>query len=375
MNDGLETIFQPGEVFHGYVVKKLLGAGAGGAVYLVHHEILDSLFALKVLIYGSQSDEEAADEAYIKRFLREARLASRIRHPNLVSVHDCGYDDYKGLYYLVMDYVPGVSLRDMIALEGRIPAERAADIVSQVASALEAAQAFKVVHRDIKPENILVQPDGRVKLVDLGIAKAQNVGDTLETSADSVFGTPSYISPEQAQCSANVDARADIYSLGIVFFEMLTGKCPYSDSNPAVVITQILSEEQVPDVRDVVPGVSPGLAVLIRRMTVKDRMRRIDTFSAVLDELCKLGFGNVKRQALPTEYVAPPSPSVGMKTLLEGLDGASKSSVDPLAMPDDDVRSFLDKKTMIRRRQAIVRWTLIALGAIGAFLVALIVFQ
>ena len=368
MSGSAPDVFQPGDRFHGYVVQKMLGAGGSGAVYLVRHEVLDALYALKIL--GARPENE--DKTYVKRFLREARLASRIRHPNLVSVHDCGHDAEKDLYYLVMDYVPGSSLRDTLAFEGKIPSERAVGIVAQVASALDAAQAFKVVHRDIKPENILIEPDGRVKLVDLGIAKAQNLGDSLKTNTDSVFGTPSYISPEQAQCSADVDVRADIYSLGVVLFEMLTGQCPYTGANPAVVISKILSSEEIPDVRDVTSGVSPELAILVRRMTMKDRARRIATFGAVLDELGKLGYENLRRLAPMPEFVAKAAP--GMKTILEGIGSTLGTSVDPLAAPDDDVLRFLEKKTMVRRRRELLRWLMLAaFVALGLLLAALLV--
>ena len=368
MSEAMHEVFKPGDHFHGYVVQKLLGRGAGGAVYLVKHEVLDTLYALKILGANSQSD----DQTYVKRFLREARLASRIRHPNLVSVHDCGHDDEKDLYYLVMDYVPGSSLRDVLAFEGRLSPERAADIVAQVSSALEAAQAFKVVHRDIKPENILIEPDGRVKLVDLGIAKAQNLGDSLKTNTDSVFGTPSYISPEQAECSADVDVRADIYSLGVVFFEMLTGQCPYAGANPAIIIAKILSDEQMPDVRDVVPGLSSGLAVLIRRMTMKDRARRIATFGGVLDELGKLGLGTAERQTPSAEYAA--RPVAGMKTLLEGLEGIMNQSDESHAGMDDEERAFLEAKTIIRRRGVLTKRLIIIAGIVLGLLVVALLF-
>jgi serine/threonine-protein kinase len=347
MTEEMDDIFQPGEHFHGCVVQKLLGKGSGGAVYLVHHEALDTLYALKVLDPRIQADN--AD--YIKRFLREARLASRIRHPNLVSVHDCGHDEEKNLYYLMMDYVPGTSLRNLLAFEGTMPPNRAIDIVAQVSAAMEAAQAFHVVHRDIKPENIIVQSDGRIKLVDLGIAKAQDLGDSIQTNTESVFGTPSYISPEQAQCSADVDMRADIYSLGIVFFEMLTGQCPYVGANPAVIIAQILSDEQTPDVRDVTPGIAPELAILVRRMTMKDRSRRIATFGAVLDELSKLGIGHVSRTNSDVEIAA--RPVAGMKTLLDGLGDVSKPEAATLSSPPNGMRGFLAKVAMMFRKNAL----------------------
>jgi serine/threonine-protein kinase len=352
MSDVSTDAFLPGDHFHGYVVQKLLGKGAGGAVFLVKHEVLDTFYALKIL----RSDVQSDDQTCVKRFLREARLASRIRHPNLVSVHDCGHDDERGLYYLVMDYVPGSSLRDILAFEGRLSPERAAGVVAQVASALDAAQAFNVVHRDIKPENILLEPDGRVKLVDLGIAKAQNLGDSLKTNTDNVFGTPSYISPEQAQCSADVDVRADIYSLGVVFFEMLTGQCPYAGDNPAVIISKILSDGEMPDVRDVTADVPPELAVLVRRMVMKDRSRRIATLRAVLDELTRLGYASEMSPVQAPEYAASPVP--GMKTLLDGI-GAEPGM----------------QNAATGRRRAILLWVALAvcaaLGILSAVLLLL----
>ncbi len=367
MSGEARDCLRPGERFHGYVVKKTLGSGASGDVYLVNHEMLDTPYALKVLAIR-QSDDNQTE---VKRFLREARLASRIRHPNLVAVHDCGHDVETGLYYLVMDYVPGSSLRSMIAFDGVLSPDRAADIVAQVASALDAAQAFKVVHRDIKPENILIEPDGLVKLVDLGIAKAQNLGDSLRTNTDSLFGTPSYISPEQAQCSADVDTRADIYSLGIVFFEMLTGKCPYSDANPAVVIAKILAEDEIPDVRDITSGAPAGLAVLIRRMTIKDRTRRIASFGAVLDELSRLGYVKEGCHTPTPEYAAPQTP--GMKTLLSGIGNGPESAADPLANPDEELKSFLEQKTLAIRKRVLFRWLLVAAALALAALVTVLV--
>jgi len=352
MEETTQDYFQQGEKFRGYVIERELGRGGLGAVYLAKHEVLETLFAIKVLdpaVAGS-------DATYIKRFLREAKLATRIRHPNLVSVHDCGHDAKKNLYFLVMDYVPGSSLRDVLAIEGRLSPERAADIVAQVSLAFEAVQVYHVVHRDIKPENIMIQPDGRVRLVDLGVAKAHNLGDSMLTSTDTTFGTPSYISPEQAQHAASVDQRADIYSLGIVFFEMLTGKRPYEGRNPGEILQQILSDSQEPDIRDSVPGLPPGLAVLVRRMMIKEMNRRLSSFGSVLYELGKLGLLTDARRTPSAEYA--PQPEQGMKTLLNGLDvGESKVASKP---------KFT--KQLLNR----VIFVLVALLALGIALLAIV---
>ena len=155
-----------------------IGTGGMGTVYLVRHDVLDAYFALKVL----SADMAARNAQFIPRFLREAKLCCRIKHPNLVAVHDCGLDEARNAYYLVMDYVTGGDLRQALAFSGRLDFEQAIGIVAQVARALEAAQKYQVVHRDIKPENIMIQPDGVVKFVDLGIAKATDLGESLHTT-------------------------------------------------------------------------------------------------------------------------------------------------------------------------------------------------
>ena len=162
-----ENIFQPGEEFHGYVVDRVLGQGGLGSVWLARHQVLDTLFAIKIL------DPAVAEERpeFVKRFVREAKLATKIRHPNLVTVHDAGYDSAKGVYFLVMDYVKGGTLRDLIAFGGAQPEKEAVRIILQVADVLAAAQCFGMVHRDLKPENIMLTKDGVVKLLDLGVAK------------------------------------------------------------------------------------------------------------------------------------------------------------------------------------------------------------
>ena len=342
-----KELFAPGERFRGFVVERLLGKGGIGAVYLVRHEMLDTLYALKVL----NPDIAVSNPTYVKRFLREAKIAARIRHPNLVSVNECGYDQERGLYYLVMDYVPGGDLRGAIAFSGKFAPEAAARIVAQVASALQAAQAYHVVHRDIKPENIILQSDGKVKLVDLGIAKAENIDDSLKTTTESVFGTPTYVSPEQATNAADVDLRADIYSLGIVFFEMVTGKTPYGGKNPAQVLAHIMCEDATPDPRDFDPTVPAPFAVLIRRMTMKDRDRRLASFDRVLEELAKLGCDMglavpVKGELTPTESGDSDGLGIDLEKLPEGKDTLSFDTDDP------QVKEFvakLKRRRMLRK--------------------------
>lgn len=281
-----QDMLEKGSVFCGYRVVRLIGKGAIGEVYLVRRESLDSLFALKILY----PEVSAADDESVRRFSREAKIGTRVRHRSLVTVHDCGFDAEMRVNYMVMDYVPGGSLRVALGATGRIAVDRAVRIVTQLSDALCVLQRFGVVHRDIKPENVILQPDGTVKLVDLGVAKAMRIEDSLVTLSGAAFGTPIYIAPEQVADASDVDIRADIYSLGVVFFEMVTGRCPFIGANIAQVLKQVMDDEPVPDVRDFAPDVPAEVAVLIRRMCIKDRGRRLQNFESVLQELEKLPY-------------------------------------------------------------------------------------
>ena len=350
MNFGKEDVFQIGEKFHGYVIERLLGNGGLGAVYLVRHEVLDTLYALKVLF----PDVARENASYVKRFLREAKIATRIRHPNLVAVHDCGYDEPRGLYYLVMDYVSGGDLRQAIAFAGRFEPDRAVEVILQVASALEAAQKFHVVHRDIKPENIMIQPDGLVKLVDLGIAKSEDIKESLNTTTETVFGTPAYVAPEQALDAAKVDTRADIYSLGVVLFEMIAGKPPYDGPNAPQILAQTLSEDPFPDIRDFNPKVKPMLAVLIRRMCVKERDRRIPDPATLLSEFVKLGYQLTRPASAQVQYAQSVENAPTVRSVKDVLDKLPKDAKSTLSFETDDVeiKQFVDglkKKKRLRK--------------------------
>ena len=369
MNFGKQEIFHSGDKFRGYVVERLLGNGSLGAVYLVRHEVLDTVYALKALF----PEVAKENEDYVKRFLREAKIATRIRHPNLVAVHDCGYDEARGLYYIVMDCVSGGDLRQALAFAGRFAPDRAVEVVLQVASALDAAQEYHVVHRDIKPENIMIQPDGTVKLVDLGIAKADGLRDSLCTEAESVFGTPAYVAPEQALDASAVDVRADIYSLGVVLFEMIAGRVPYEGPNAPQILVQTLSSDPFPDIRDIIPDVDPALAVIIRRMCVKECDRRIATPAALIAEFAKIGYrlkerpsGNVKfnRRAESAPTV------VSMRSLIEKGANAADSSVDPLAFETEDVeiQDFVNRLKRRKRLRKLASVSVVTAAALALLL-------
>ena len=369
MNFGKQEIFHSGDRFRGYVVERLLGNGSLGAVYLVRHEVLDTVYALKALF--PEVAKENAD--YVKRFLREAKIATRIRHPNLVAVHDCGYDESRGLYYIVMDYVSGGDLRQALAFAGRFAPDRAVEVVLQVASALDAAQEYHVVHRDIKPENIMIQPDGTVKLVDLGIAKAEGLRDSLCTEAESVFGTPAYVAPEQAVDASAVDVRADIYSLGVVLFEMIAGRVPYEGPNAPQILVQTLSSEPFPDIRDMNPDVDPALAILIRRMCVKECDRRIATPAALIAEFAKIGYHprSVSARDMKFDRRAESAPTlVSMRSLLQkgadpGAPGADQFSFET---EDVEIQDFVDRLKRRKRLRKLASFSVVTAATSAAVL-------
>ena len=358
--------FAPGDRFHGYVVERTLGKGAVGTVYLVRHEMLDTLFALKVM------DPEVAQDRpdSVKRFMREAKLASRIRHPNLVTVHDAGFDAERGVYYIVMDYVNGGTLRQALAFGGVMDEKEAVRIVMQVAAALDAAQPFGVVHRDIKPENIMLTPDGTVKLVDLGVAKIADGMDSLKTMSNSVFGTPAYISPEQAMDASTVDSRADMYSLGIVFFEMLCGQRPYEGTSPSEVIRQLLDPAPIPDVRSITPNVSQKLAAVLLLMCAKRPEDRLASPAALLQTLARLGYGTVQPGAAEIQEPSIDGGFSGADSLFAPR-GCATSTMS-FDTDDEEIKAFvagLKRKRLLR----MILWIVagVALVMLVAFLVAL----
>ena len=358
-----EPLFRNGDYFRGYELERPLGKGGLGTVWLVRHRMLDTLFALKTL------DSKVAEERpeFVKRFVREAKIASKIRHPNLVAVHDAGYDAAKDIYYLVMDYVAGGTLRDAIAFGGIRSERDAVKIVLQVASALAAARRFGLVHRDIKPENIMLTPDGTVKLVDLGVAKVTDGSDSLKTTANSVFGTPAYISPEQAMDSSTVDTRADIYSLGIVLFEMLCGKRPYGGDTPRDVMQKLLDPAPIPDVCTFNKNISPKLSAVLQLMCAKKAEARIASPEKLLEMFARLGY--VLPEGSRAEFAATPEPKV-TPVVLPNVPPEMASCTLSFETKDKEIQEFVEQLKQRRRRRFLVK---IALAAAGLLILALVI--
>ena len=359
-------VFREGEEFHGYAVERQLGQGGLGTVWLARHQVLDTLFAVKIL------DPRVAEEQpeYVKRFVREAKLATKIRHPNLVAVHDAGYDAAKGVYFLVMDYVQGDTLRSTIAFGGAQPEKDAVRIILQVADVLAAAQRFGMVHRDLKPENIMVTSGGNAKLLDLGVAKISDGIDSLKTVAKTVFGTPAYISPEQAVDSSTVDARADVYSLGVILFELLCGRRPYVGDTPVDILQQLLDPSPIPDVRTFNPAVSPKLSKALARMCAKKIEDRLATPQDVIALFADLGYR--LSSSGETEYAAEENTAAtGMvQDLIPDVSAPPRDGRGlDLDTQDKDIQAFIAglKRKKLKRR---LFWAGLALAALALLALA-----
>ncbi|MBQ3288208.1 MAG: leucine-rich repeat protein [Kiritimatiellae bacterium] len=249
----------PGDRFGDYAVERLLGKGSMGAVYLMRSPEGAS-FAVKIMHRGKMSHDLRV------RFAREAEFAMNIRHRNLVSVYDVGEDPDTGLCYIIMEYIPGGTLADRIRERGSIPIGEAVKITMHVAAALDVAHKGGLVHRDVKPDNIMFTADGTSKLADLGVAKFGDDRSTMVTTTGMIIGTPAYMSPEQLIDSHNIDTRSDIYSLGVVLYEMLSGKRPNSGSTSVELLAKAIKGEPLPDIRTMRPETSAAVAHVLSLM-------------------------------------------------------------------------------------------------------------
>lgn len=286
-------MLNPGDRFGDYRVLRLLGKGGMGSVFLLENAEGVQI-AAKILDPATASDREAR-----KRFLREAQLALGVKHPNLVETYDVGEDPETRLCYILMEYVSGGSLADYLKENGALPIEDAVAVVQAMASVLEFARQKGIVHRDIKPGNIMFDAEGTPKLADLGIARGGIAGTetTTVTQTGMMIGTPAYMAPEQMLDAHHVDTRADIYSLGVVFFEMLTGERPNKDDTVVQLMAKAVKGEPLPDVRTLRPEVSASLAQLLNMMVAPDKDGRISTpgqITRALDIIARGGKFEVK---------------------------------------------------------------------------------
>jgi len=258
-----------------YKIVSELGRGGMGVVYKAHEESLNRFVAIKVLGEHLEGETE-----YVERFLREARSAAALSHPNIVQIY--AIDEEAGHHYFVMEYVQGTNVQRMIQTQGKIPPANAVRLLLQAAAGLEDAHAQGVIHRDIKPANLMVTDRGLVKIADFGLALMGGVTTRL-TATGMLMGTPGYLSPEQC-LDQQVDHRTDIYSLGVTFFEMLTGTMPFRADSPLALL-KLIVEVEPPDVRDLNPEVDETLRDIVSRMLAKNRDERTSSCGELVTSL------------------------------------------------------------------------------------------
>ncbi len=263
-----------GQVFGKCRLLELIGRGGMGSVYLAEHLFLKRQVAIKILARDLSGDPEE-----LARFEREAIAAARLDHENIVTIHDV--DEESGRIFIVMEYVEGEDLDELLRRKGRLPVRKAAEIAREVALALEHAHALGVVHRDVKPGNILLRKDGRVKITDFGLATEMGRSDVLEDG--SVLGTPWYVSPEQAQ-GLPADGRSDLYSLGVTFYQMLTGERPFEGRSPDSVARKHL-EDRRPSPRRRRPALARSIEAVVHRLMAVRPEERPPTAAALLRDL------------------------------------------------------------------------------------------
>lgn len=257
-----------------YEVLSYIGGGGMSRVYLAHDIILGRDVAIKVLNYDFSNEEELR-----RRFRREALSATSLTHPNIVDIFDVGEDE--NIHYLVMEYIEGKTLKEFIAQKGPLTPEEALPIMQQLVSAISNAHDNGIIHRDIKPQNVLMDREGNVKITDFGIAMA--LSSTMHTKTNSVLGTVHYLSPEQARGSL-ITKKSDIYSLGIVFYELLTGELPFTGESAVSIVLKHLQEE-TPSVRDLFPSIPQSVENVILKATAKDTYARYRSADEMQEDL------------------------------------------------------------------------------------------
>ena len=329
---------QPGDRIDRYTIVRKLGQGGMGSVYLVRHETLGVFRAAKVLsgeLYGRGGE-------FVKRFIQEAKMACSISHPNIVNVLDVVDESDSGLCYIIMEYVDGGTVRNVLHSIPHLSEIHAIIIAEAVAEALKAAAEQKIVHRDIKPDNVMLTRRGEVKLADLGIAK--NTEENLQlTKSHIMMGTPAYLAPEQAQDAHSVDVRADIYSLGATLYEMLTGEIPYPGKSTYDILTKLVSAP-VPDPRALVDSISPQTARLVMKMLSKQAKQRQHSAEELLKEIRALNI-------LPPDFDSQKS----IRELLEQSGAGNYTPVSLTPTKGNPVSTWLMRHVLLQLETSLRR--------------------
>jgi serine/threonine protein kinase len=332
---GLLTLYQAEKILEGkcrgftidkYKVLEPLGHGGLGNVFLCEHPLTHQRVAVKILRNASADDPVA-----VKRFYREAEAAAALVHPNIVRAHDVGLDNK--LHFLVMDYVDGTSLQAIVAKFGPMEVRRAAHYIRQAAVGLQHAHESGLIHRDIKPANLLVDRQGIVKILDMGIARFTQEGTDVLTQGNQVLGSAEYLAPEQAINSHGVDIRADIYALGSTFYFLLTGHAPFDDAKTIAQKLIFKQNRQPKPVRALRPETPKGMASIAEKMMARDPNERYTTpaeVAAALAPFTKMQIPPPPDQEMP--QIGRPITAADTPTPVQAAD-ATRSTDAPAKKP------------------------------------------
>jgi serine/threonine-protein kinase len=285
-----------------YILQQSIGKGGMAEVFLARDQLLDRPVAIKRL-----AAERSGDPSFVERFRREAQAAAKLTHPNIVGVFD--YFEEDGEYFIVQEYVDGRSLAEILRAEGRLHPDRAADIVADVAAGLGAAHREGVVHRDVKAGNVLISESGHVKVTDFGIARVFAGGDSELTQAGTVMGTATYFSPEQAQ-GKPVDPRSDLYSLGVVLFELLVGRPPFEGDTPVAIAYKHV-HDQPPRLREIDPALPAEVEAITMKLLAKNPANRYPSADDLRADLRRFREGHrlAAEEVMPATAVVAAAPS------------------------------------------------------------------
>jgi tRNA A-37 threonylcarbamoyl transferase component Bud32 len=353
------------EKFGKYKIIEEVGRGGFADVYKAIDTTLDRTVALKFL-----EPRLLREPTFAERFQREAKLAANLKHPNIVFVHEFGWE--AGTVYIAMEFLEGPTLKEVILEEGALPPRRIVNMVEQMASALDYAHRRGLVHRDIKPSNIMVGVGDHVMVMDFGIAKAAT--QTALTTTGRIFGTPEYMSPEQAEGLEEPDARSDIYSLGVVVYEMFTGKVPFSGTTP-LSIMRGHADKPPPQPSEIKPDVSPAVETVLLKALAKKREERHQTageMARALEEAIEAG---VKLTPIPPEPEVAVPPPVVKEPVAEEVPALA---VEPAAVAKEKPRPPTARPAPKAVPKKAPGWVgllvggLVSAGVVGIIVVALI---
>ena len=316
-----------------YRLTKIVASGGMATIYEAVDTRLDRNVAVKIM-----HPHLAQDEKFVERVIREAKAAAALSHPNIVSVLDQGWNQ-GGVpcVFIVMELIEGATLRDYIHEQGSLSVERSLQLLMPVASALAAAHRLGIVHRDIKPENILISNEGRIKIADFGLARGELLGTTMTAESSVILGSVSYLSPEQVQRGV-ADSRSDIYSLGIVFFECVTGQKPFQGDDPVQIAISHVNE-RVPAPSSLKPSLSPDVDLLVQRSTDLDPDKRPRDGGQFLEELRALSEKiDPRRRQLSLELDLPPAP------IKESVRERARNNKKKVEVPKEDTVAKDEKR-------------------------------